>query len=349
MACNGSIFMTKNKKFEVDDTITEEGNAAHYLAEQVFKGLFTADELIDRKAPNGVFITAEMADHVDGYLRDIKGKGFVEIDTSYRDTGWEVRGRADHISFEGGVLYVDDFKYGWKIVEPDHNWTLISHAVGWMINNWGEISAVKSVVFRIYQPRPYHPRGAIRQWSISTQELMGFASEIKSALSKPEQKVLSGSHCYKCPSLASCPSTQIAAMNAIDVSEQAFDSNMSNDDLSYVLEQFSRAKDALEQFIDAAEDMLKHRLKAGQAVKGWGLQIDLGQKKWLDGVTPEFIEALTGVDVSKKSLITPNQAKKAGVLEDVVESLCDRPTKGVKLVKVDENKRAEQLFGKKGK
>ena len=42
MACNGSRLLKRIEPFNPDDTVAEEGNAAHWLIEQVFRGHFTA-------------------------------------------------------------------------------------------------------------------------------------------------------------------------------------------------------------------------------------------------------------------------------------------------------------------
>lgn len=349
MACNGSVLMGRIAAFEADNTLAEEGNAAHWLVEQVFTGKHQfAEELVDRKAPNGIFITGEMVEHVSTYLSDIMGKGWVEIDTSYSHAGvWEVRGRADHINYDPAArfLYVRDFKYGWKIVEPENNWTLISHAVGWMIKNPGV--AVSEIVFQIYQPRPFHPAGYVRECRVTSSQFMALQGQLTDALENPKNTVGTGSHCYKCPSMAICPAAQMAAANAIEMSERAYDSAMSDTDLSLLLAQADRAMTHLKQFDDALSDLAKHRIKAGSLVPGYGLETAYGHKTWKSGLTPDVVKLLVGQDVSKPALITPAQAKKAGASEAAVEALCDRPNNGVRLVRVNESKRGEQLFGKK--
>lgn len=351
MACNGSILMGKIPQFEADTTITEEGNAAHWLIEQVFTGNYQlAEELTDRKAPNGVFITAEMVEHTKAYLSEIMGKGQVEIDTSYSSAGkWEVRGRADHIYYEAAtsVLYVRDFKYGWKIVEPHDNWTLIWHAIGWMIKNPGVM--LGDVVFQIYQPRPFHPLGYVRECRVPAFQVTGFSELLISVLENPKNTVTTGPHCYKCPSMAICPAAQMAVANAIEISERAYDSSMSDIDLSLLISQTDRAMTHLKQFNDACSDLAKHRIKAGALVPGYGLEQSYGHKTWKSGLTPDVVKMLVGADVSKPALLTPAQAKKAGASEDAVEALCDRPNTGVKLVRVNESKRYEKFLGKKEK
>jgi len=345
MACNGSRLMGGSPPFDQDDSVTEEGNAAHWLIEQVFTGQFTAEELIDRKAPNGVYITAEMVEHCEEYLIDTQGVGVTEVDTSYSGPPcYEIRGRADHIRHNQNRLYVSDFKYGWKIVEPENNWTLISHAIGFLSRNAITISDIH---LRIYQPRPFHPDGSARQWIISYDELMQYWQTLRTALENPSDHVVSSPHCYKCPSLSQCPAAQIASMNAVDVAHKAFDSEIDNERLSWMLDNLKRAQDVLKQSLDAYEDVALHRLKAGQTIPEYTAQSGLGKTRWKDGVDGNLMLALTGVNVTAPKMITPNQAKEAGVPEDIVKAYTERPSTGFKLVRQSVSKKAEKLFGEK--
>lgn len=348
MACNGSRLMGGIPAFDPDDSVTQEGNAAHWLIEQVFTGAFSAEELIDRKAPNGVYITADMVEYVEGYLRDIADPaGNIEVDTSYCDEGWEIRGRADYTRFKTTSLSVYDFKYGWKIVEPEMNWTLISHAIGWVSRNGDAAQNITHIIFKIYQPRPFHPDGSVREWVISCDELMQHWQTLRSALENPSDICQTSENCYKCPSRSQCPGLQIASMNAIDVAHRAFDSEIDNERLSWMLDNIKRAQDVLKQSQDAYEDLALHRLKAGQKIPEYTMQSGLGKTRWNDGITSDIITALTGVDVTKRDIITPAQAKKAGVPESVVESYTTRPSTGFKLVRQDVSKKAEKLLGKR--
>lgn len=151
VACNGSIRIDAVPPFESNDTMRQEGNAAHWLIEQVFKQRHGLDELVDRKAPNGYTITGEMVEHVTPFLEAIRGKGQVEIETSYGDGQlFQVNGRADWIGLDGKHLNIDDFKYGWSIVEPEKNWTLLSHAFGWLFANPTLATSITHVTLRIF-------------------------------------------------------------------------------------------------------------------------------------------------------------------------------------------------------
>lgn len=346
MACNGSRLLGGVAPFSDDRTSADEGDATHWLIEQAFNGIHGTDELVDRKAPNGVFITAEMSENVQVYLTDIIGHGLIEAKTSYRSDLWEIRGRADHISTAiPKELIVSDYKNGWRIVEPEENWTLIWHAVGFLANN--AVQGIETIRLRIYQPRPFHARGKVREWVISYEELISYWGRLKDALENPHDFLNTSKHCYKCPKMSQCPAHQIALMNAIDVSQSAFNSELDNVQLNQMLDDLSRAEEVLKQGLNAYEELAKHRLRSGESLLNYTLMQGEGRQRWKEGNDAEMVKMLTGVDVSKKDMLTPKQAKAAGISEDVLATLTETPSKGVVLVRQDINKKAQKLLGNK--
>lgn len=346
MACNGFKRLGGIEPFNPSTEATDEGNAAHWLCEQVYNGA-NPDELVGQKAFNGLFITAEMVENCRQYIQLIQmGNCSVEKDTSYRNGDvWEIRGRADYIGqVDEHTVMIADLKYGHRIVEPEMNWTLISHAIAYRMycgnKPW-------RFIFRIYQPRAFHPQGPMRDWIVTANELDALEKQLRSALDNPQAVVCSGSQCYKCKSLSQCPAAQIAAMNAVDVANMAFDSEMSDDKLSWMLDNLKRAQEVIKQSYEAYQDLALHRLKDGHKVNSYNIQPALGNTAWNDDVTPELIEAVSGVDCSVKKLVTPAQAKRAGVPEDLIQMWTHRPDNGFKLVHIDENKLGNKLFGEK--
>lgn len=343
MACNGSRLMGGSPPpVNADETVRDEGIAAHWLVEQVAKGAFTAEELIDRKAPNGVYITDEMVEYLEEYLNCVRQGGQVEIDTSHGNALWQINGRADHILYDNGILYINDLKYGWSLAEPEKNWTLISHALGFWFKHEG--MKISKVVFRIFQPRPHHAVGRIRDWSVTGEELVRLYDEINGMLCVPSDMLQTGTHCRNCPALAHCPAARAAQYNAIEATEKAFNDSLDNAALSVHLDRLRRASEILEQAQKAYNDVAMHRLQEGQIIDNYALENDLTNRQWQAHVTPELMQILTGKDLTKKKLITPTQVEKAGVSKEVVASLCERRNKGVKLVRMDANARAKKMF-----
>ncbi len=346
MACNGSKLLGGIMPFNPSTEQTDEGNAAHWLAEQVFNGA-KAEDLIDQKASNGLFVTPEMVEYCHDYLEFIKQGGHVEFDTSYNGNNWEIRGRADYVNYQGDNLIIADLKYGWRIVEPENNWTLISHAIA-CVTKYSLDPSKTQITFKIFQPRPFHPQGPVREWVISYEQLMTFYEQLKQTLENPSSNVCTSNHCYKCPSISQCPAAQISAMNAIDIAQKAFDSELDNEKLSWMLTNLKRAQEVLKQCIEAYEDLALHRLSDGQQLKGFAAKQALGITTWNDDVNVDFIKSMSNIDISIQKMMSPAQAKKAGVPEELIKLCTHRPDNGIKLVQVDENKLANKLFGKKG-
>lgn len=337
--------MPEIPKANLDDTVKDEGNAADWLIQQVHSGQFLLEELVDRKAENGVYITPEMTENLEEYLEFIVGKGVIEDDCSYQGTTWQIAGRADHRWYDESAdrLYISDFKYGWKIVDVKDNWTLISHAVSWMLQNR---RAPSTIEFRIYQPRPYHHEGSVRSWVIDGNALIQKRNDMWAIMDNLSDQLQTSNHCYKCPSMGLCPAAQMRNMNAIDMSEQAFESEPDDDQLEFLLKETKNAMDALKQHYGAYEQMSLNRLKQGRRFKNHIITADLGREIFRDDVTPELVEMMTGVECTKKSLKTPKQCIAAGADEEFIKSLTTRPNKGVKLVRANPNEQAAKLFNK---
>lgn len=351
MACNGSRFLPASLPAAVADTSArDEGIAAHFMAVAVFRNEFNIDELVDRKAPNGVYMTVEMVEFVQMYLDAIihieRGKivSDAEIDTSFGNDAFRVNARADHIAYnaETNTLYGDDFKYGWRLVEPQDNWTLIAHAIGYCLTR--QITPAR-IVLTIHQPRPYHPDGKSRSWEITYSDLLDRYAHITMTLTNPNDQLKTGSQCSKCHALATCPAAREANMNAIDASEMAYSDDLDNTALAFELNTLRIAQSSLNNRLDALEEMAKFRLKSGQILDGYGVENQLSNTDWKPGIDVAMMQMLTGKNLARPKLMTPGQAIKAGVPEDVIKPLTERRLTGVKLVRVDANKKAQKLFG----
>jgi hypothetical protein len=345
MACNGSRLMGgANPPVDSDNVVRDEGNAADWLVQQIYNGHFTAEELIDRKAPNGIYITAEMVEFLEPYIHR---PGVIELDTSHAGANWQVNGRADRVNYirETATLKVDDLKYGWSIVEPEENWTLISHVMGFMAQN--PSYPVERAELTIFQPRPHHPDGPVRTWHIDRARIAELYAQMNATLSNPTDILNTSPNCYRCPALAICPAARKAQMNGIEASENAFVDNIDNDNLSFQLDHVARAMKLLKQMHDAYSELALYRLKAGQVVRNYSVENELANRSWLDHVTPEFMQMITGKDISQKQLISPAQAEKMGITPEVVSAMTTRKQKGFKLARVDADKKAKKLFGGK--
>ncbi len=354
MHCFGSLNMPRAVPVDSNREQRDKGNAEHWLAEQMFAES-SADPVTGATAPNGVIITDEMIEAVSAYVSALDC-GAMEVDTSYAGQGWEVKGRADHVVFRAAgvapplsevrplsTLTIDDYKSGWRIVEPRMNWTLISHAIGWVIQNE---TTVDRIVFRIHQPRPFHTEGSLREWSCSYEELMGFYHQINTRLSHPVDELVTGwDHCAKCHALALCPAARTAGMNAIDAASVTFDDSLPKDVLTFELETLRAAVDTIKNRADALDELISHRIKGGEVFEGWDLERRYGHRKWKPGLTAAALSAAAGVDLAKEAIVTPAAAERMGVSKEAVKALTDKPLLDPKLKRIDADAKARAAFG----
>lgn len=349
MHCFGSHNMPRAVPQAQDDEARRKGNAEHWIAEQMFGGATVAP---GTAAHNGYIVTDEMIEAVSAYVSALD-PGQMEIDTSYAGQGWEVRGRADHVVYRpdgyhaGGIsfsqLTIDDYKSGYRIVEPRMNWTLISHAIGWVIRNE---TAPDRIVLRIHQPRPYHTDGALREWSCSYEELMGFYAQIADRLSNPVDELVTGlDHCAKCHALALCPAARRAGMNSIDAATIRFDDSLPKDVLTFELETLRLALDTIKNRADALDELITHRIKGGDTFPGWALERRYGHRKWKPGLSGKMLSAMAGVDLTKDDIVTPAAAERLGVSKEAVAALTDKPLLDPKLKRIDADAAGRRAFG----
>lgn len=354
MQCNGSRlleppFITPSE----DTTIRDEGTAAHYAAQMIFNGQMKADQLLNQKAPNGVFITSEMIQHISDYMDEILIRpdgdiGLMELPTSHGTHGsYQINGRADHIVYfaDTRTLRINDFKYGYRLVEPEMNWTLISHAIGFVKTRLTEWPV--SIVFTIIQPRAPHSDGPVREWMISGEQLGALAGQLDATLRNPSDALMTGPACGKCPALAICPAAHSMRMNALDTATIAFDDQIDNTRLNYELDLLSHALKVIEDGLDARKELAKHRLQNGGVLANYGLDNELTNRQWKTGITAELLEMITGRQLREPAkAVTPAEAIRRGVPEETVAAFAERRSKGVKLVRMDHSKRAKKAFGK---
>lgn len=344
MQCLGSHYMPVPVVAADDDTTDrDEGNAAHFMAQVAFGGT-PLDDLIGQRAYNGIIMDAEMASHVRRYLESLDC-GAMEVATTITTDRWIINARADHIVFRDGHLTVDDFKYGYRLVMPDMNWTLIAHAVGYCIENNVQ---PHTITLRIHQPRRYHPDGPLREWSFDYATLCAFYQQIDERLSSGGKMLQTGTFCPTCPAAATCPAFRDASMNALDVCSRLYSDDLPNPLLASELDLLTQAQTIIEGRLTAMQGLAKHKIAQGEVVPMYGLEQQYANRKFKKGITAAAIRVLTGKDAAVEKTVTPAELARRGVNEDILALLTERPMTGVKLVRGDPDARARRLL-RKGK
>ena len=238
---------------------------------------------------------------------------------------------------------VDEFKPGFRIVEPEKNWALIAYAIG--LCEKYQLQPGK-IISRVHQPRAPHPSGTVREWEITFDELQSYRRKIEHALNYPDDSLHTGDHCAKCPSMMTCPASRAASFNAIDVSTIAHAETIGDEIVAAELQIVQDAEKRIKIRKKQLEDLATYRIKQGSVIEGFSVEQSYGNLAWNNGLQPEFISAMTGVDCTRVDAITPTQAIAKGANETVVKSLASRAETGFKLNRISANKRAEKLFGK---
>lgn len=341
MNCNGYVFM-KPAPYTIDTDARDEGNAAHYAAQMIFQGA-GPDTLINTPAFNGYVITSDMIRHVSDYVSALDC-GSMEVELNYIGQGYSVTGRADHLKYHDtpDALTIDEFKYGHRLIEPENNWTLISHAVAWCVahDHWPQ-----SVFLRIHQPRPYHEDGPLRTWELSGTALYALYMHLDTTLNNLQNTLQTGPWCHKCHANATCPAARSASMNSIDASSDRFDDSITNEVLSVELIDLETAQATIKSRLDALHELAKHRIKIGQIVPNYGLKTTFGHRKWKYGLGGNALTAITGVNACEPSddAVTPAELERRGVPRAVIDRLTEQPPIGTKLTRIDVQKEARRL------
>lgn len=351
-ACPGSLTLGAQAPTSLETEAAREGTAAHELAKMVLTGAVShVDELIDRRASNGVVYTAEMADHTAQYIEHLQTRGLpltVEESGQFSLTHATVTGTPDCIAYDATAnrLYIDDFKYGFRHVEARENWQLIGYALLVCVNMSLRPS---EIILTIHQPRSYHSEGTIREWSINNDQLQHYFQQLDAALTAAAHSttIQTGPHCYKCPAATICPANQKAGMAALEYAlESVYSDELTGGALATELDNLRRAQEIVKDRLTALEELAIDRVKKGatNAPPGYILETRLGNRKWLDTVNADMFNMLTGVLIEVPKLMTPAQAERAGADKATVAAFTERLPIGHKLRRVDIDAKAREIF-----
>lgn len=323
---------------EDDTDASREGTAAHWVASEYLQHGAIAS--VGDLAPNGVAVTDEMIDGAYVYADAVKPyhtpesriEQHIECLYVHRDC----HGTPD-FSYgpRDGVLFVSDYKFGHRYVSPERNWQLIAYAIGTMTAYYPTMR----VILQIVQPRSYHRDGPVRTWEIDGERLRGYAEQLHGACMaalKPDAQCVAGRHCYECPARTVCEAALHLEQDALALSGTSIPLDASLTAKAVRLRQVRRAADHLKQMESGLAEDLTAAVRRGESVPGWTLQSSAGREKWVK--EPAEIVALgtlMGLELGKPAVVTPNQARKAGLPEDIVKAYSERSAGSVNLVEVD--------------
>jgi len=356
MKCPGFAQMTDTLP-NLSNPAAEEGTAAGELLQAMLEQRSLKPN-VTGVAKNGVRFDSDMYFHLGPIAQEILDKN-VMISCEERvdwvpAQGVAIRGQFDISYIVGDTLYIEDLKYGWKIVDVKENWQLIGYVIGKQIQmTYAKLEVPKYVSFTIHQPRPHHEEGRSRTVVLNRDEITKYYYDIcdrMKQIAAGSRELITGSHCKYCPAAANrCPAISRSMYNGI--AEVMYD--FKQDDLTEaeIAEQLRLLEDVsslvkIKQ--DSLNDLACMKIKSGATIPGYGVEDKLGDRSWKSDVTPEAIEVLTGLRIVEQVIMSPAKAEKLGVDKKLVKDLVERRSTGFKCVKKDFNKDAEKVFGKKG-
>lgn len=347
--CPGSIQMSEQFP-DTSGAAALEGEATHWVGSEVLSGR-GGDPFVGRIAPCGVVITEEMVDAAKVYVAAVHSvtavsKRLVEHSVKIPTVHLECHGTPDCVVFgELEELHVFDLKYGFGVVEPWDNWQLICYAAAHIT------PATRFVSLHIVQPRPFHYEGPHRTWRVGVNIIAERVAKLRAAAEEAlsaTPRTVSGTHCHYCTAMKNnaCSTGRGAAGNAIDLISHTRVELMSPEALSYALHTIFRAEEAIKFIRVGLESQAQGIFNKGGNVPGWMLQAGTGRQNWNVPVGEVIaLSQVMGIDLCKSvATITPAQARKAGLPEEIVNMYSVRQSGEKKLVPFNDVKIAA-VFG----
>lgn len=321
-----------------------EGTAAHWVASIFLSNVNVAD--LPEYAPNGIEVNQEMIDAAIMYVNEVYKKKdyelFIEVPIDISNVHPECWGTPDCFAIVGDYLYLWDFKYGHGFVDVFENWQLIEYALG-----IAQSYRFKHICMTIVQPRNYHKDGPIRHWELTLDKLVSYMPRLQQAENIAMSDIAYtnvGSHCKDCKARHACQALQQASLSNIDSLFLTAPHELNPQQTGQELRYLYRAQELLEARITALEEAAKHMISKGESVTGFKLESTTGREKWTRDIEEVLIMGdCLGIDLRKpQELITPTQARKLGLIDDVLINYLGRAKGALKLVPMGDAKR---IFG----
>jgi len=294
-----------------DTDARREGQAADWVANGVLRGdAVSAGEFFGETAPNGWIVTADMVQHVQGYVDYCQSLGeVVHTQVKVSIPHLSINGRLDSMVIaNSSTLHIVELKYGWLPIEVTGNPQLICEALATF-----DPEKHDDVIMTIYQPRPHHPDGKIRDWRVDEPELTTWynwlASKAFAALAgDPQGRV--GPWCTQCGGRARCEALTTSIYTIFEGIRGGRMEAMS-----------AAALGAEASFLEIAGALIKARksgvaaevegrMLRGEFIPGWMFEQRTKDREF--ALPMDIVGMLTGVDPYKQVPKTPAEMEREG-------------------------------------
>lgn len=373
--CPASVKHQQGRPEAEPHPTTVEGNAVHEVSAKILDDFVYHErkghtvnraQLLNTVATNGTVMTDELLDIVEVYVRDImtvssRFDGMAKVLVEHRvrmpqihPENWGTLDASfDFHDFDSKILVIEDLKAGWLPVEVFENWQLLDYTVG-RINDMLERNhpLPETIELRLVQPRPYHPDGPVRVWTLTLAELEPYVVKMRESANdamSANPTFRTGKHCTYCTGREDCPAFLKAGYNIIEVAKGLNVTRLTPAELGKHIGMLREAKALVEALSSAFEDKALIDIQQGRVIPGWEWDRTGGRRKFTVS-DQQVIDtgALFGVDLRVTSVPTPKQAIDKGVPEDIIKSISEQGSGTVRLAPVNLRK-ANQVFKQQSK
>lgn len=346
--------------FPQEETIeSREGTAAHWALAELLNG---RDVDVGQVAGNGVTLNEEMiecAELVAEYIAERDGHfvAAAKVEQLVKNPILNIEnyGTPDYAVHRPLELFVDDYKHGHKYVEAVGNLQLINYAIliiAEMTTRGDLIDKYLKVTFTIHQPRCYHRGGPHRTWSIMASELEPYRVRLREryAIAMTDNAPCYATDptiCEHCPGRFGCEAATAAGYSAYEHAFSSVPLVMSSAAQGLELKILRRAAGQLKARISGLEEQVLRGLREPGGVPGWDIEFGSGRLVWDDSTSQDRIistAAAVGVHIAKQGIMTPTQAKKAGLMPELVAAFTRQQSGAAELVECDATL-ASRVFG----
>lgn len=355
--CSGSAWMESQFPDMTDPTERAEGEACHWVMQQVLTTQIEARSMIGIHAPNGSEVTQAMVEAVELLRDDIAAclgphwRQMVTVEQPvtmravHATACW---GTPDVRAWQGQSLLVWDLKYGFKRKEVFENRQLVLYAQGAIeaarIEGWDI-----PIRLAICQPRAYHPDGPLRVWQTTGDALkplvqrLAMAAEEATSTAPTCRPTPSG--CENCKARCGCDALQEAGYRGMDIARQASPRELSDEAAGLELVMLTDAKALIDARLSGLEELVKHRLNNHARIPHWRLGPGRGATTWTKPVEEVLaLGRILGLDLAKPAeAVTPLQAKSKGLPESLLLTYSQSVPGATKLMRED-NTSVRRIF-----
>lgn len=360
--CPGSLRMQAKYPEGEQDEAAAEGEAAHWVLEQMMAGHVPAE---GSPTPNARVVTDAMLDGADvaieQVLADLQPFGMgledvaVEQPVNIPRVHADCWGTPDLRAWVPGnkhpqgipTLYVWDYKFGHRHVDVFENLQLVAYAVGALEATRLQDSQAQCVL-GIIQPRAFHKDGPCRWWKVKMDQLRALVNIYSNAAHEAlgdNPRVQTGPGCRDCRARHACPTLQTAGYSLVEMAGRAQVLEMPAEAMGLELATITDAIARLTARQTGLQEQVEATIRAGKRVPGWRVEHGLGRTTWKRPAA-EVIQlgAVMGLNLAKPpAAVTPRQAKLAGLPETIVAAYSEALTGAATLTR-DTGDRARKVF-----